>query len=83
MHKRRLQTANTTELDDFAFDEAIRLRDARAKVTGIRWSLDHIVPLNYRTASGLHNAFNFQVVPLRWNELKRNTSMEAYWPARY
>lgn len=79
--KRRSRTRTlSTELDAFVFDEAVRLRIKRGQMTGIRWSLDHVIPLHHTMASGLHNAFNIQVVPLRWNELKRNQSMDAYWP---
>lgn len=81
-HKRRQQTIATTELDEFVFTEAVLLRIARERATGIRWSIDHVVPLNGKNACGLHNAFNLQVVPLRWNELKRNTAAVAYWPTR-
>ena len=79
-HKRRSRTRSSTELDLFVFDEAMRLCQQRNQLTGGRWSIDHIVPLHGRNVSGLHNACNLQVVPLRWNELKKNLHMDPYWP---
>jgi hypothetical protein len=80
-HKRRLQTDRTkiTELDEFAFEEAIRLKKLRKSTTKIEWHLDHIVPLNHKTTCGLHNAFNFQVVPAKWNMAKKNSNMNKYF----
>lgn len=81
-HKRRLQlrarTINMTELDEFAFQEAVNLCQLRKAATGLQWDVDHIVPLNHRKASGLHCAANFQVVPHYWNVRKSNTSFAEY-----
>ena len=79
-HKRRAKTKLITEFDDFVFVEAIRLCAARGLTTGIRWSLDHIVPLHHKDASGLHNGYNFQVVPSLWNSQKSNKTMERFFP---
>ena len=80
-HKRRLKLriSEFTELDQFVFDEANRLKELRKKTTGIDWHLDHIVPLNHKNACGLHNAFNFQVVPAIWNVRKQNANMNKYF----
>lgn len=80
MHKRRLQYSNVTlnELDKFVEEEAYLLCELREKVTNIKWTLDHIVPLNYKNACGLHNAFNFQVVPASWNYKKGNRNMDKF-----
>ena len=81
-HKRRLQlrdrTVNMTELDELVLEEAFILAAQREESTGIKWSVDHIVPLNHKHASGLHNAWNVQVVPALWNSIKRNTNMTQY-----
>jgi hypothetical protein len=80
-HKRRLKTKNFefTELDQFVFDEASKLKELRKTATGIDWHIDHIVPLNHKNACGLHNAYNFQVVPAKWNLTKRHTNMNKYF----
>ena len=81
-HKRRLQlidrTVNQTELDVFVIEEALALAVERTNVMGIPWSMDHIVPLNHKKASGLHNAYNIQVVPAVWNSIKGNRNMNLY-----
>jgi hypothetical protein len=66
------------ELDDFAIEEAKRLADMRWKITGIQWSVDHIVPMNHRLATGLHNAFNLNVAPASWNSSKSNRHMNRF-----
>jgi hypothetical protein len=80
-HKRRLKTAKfqMTELDQFAFDEAGRLKELRKKATGIEWHIDHIIPLNHKNACGLHTAANFQVVPAQWNLSKKHSNMNTYF----
>lgn len=82
MQKRKVQTVALTELDEFVIDEAIRLRLLRERATGIEWHIDHVVPLNHKLASGLHNAFNVEVVPAVWNLAKGNRSMASFWPMR-
>lgn len=79
MHKQRVPVVALTELDELVFDEAVRLSHARAEATGIRWEIDHVVPVKGKAACGLHNAFNLQVVPKRWNELKSNTKIEHFF----
>ena len=79
-HKRRLQLEQQTmsAFDEFVFEEALALAILRSSLTSFKWHVDHIVPLNHKTASGLHVAANFQVVPAYWNVRKSNTSMAEY-----
>ena len=81
-HKRYAQKKGMpvwdVELDDLAMEEAKRLADVREKITGFKWSVDHIVPMNHRSASGLHNAFNLNVAPASWNSSKANRHMNRF-----
>lgn len=81
-HKRRmrlLERANEmNELDTFVFEQAAELCSLREATTGIKWHIDHIVPLNHKQACGLHCAANFQVVPAHWNFVKNNTNFNVF-----
>lgn len=83
-HKRRALENNVviTEFDIFVIEEALLLTKKREEVTKFKWHVDHIVPLNYKKACGLHTAANFQVVPAQWNVSKGNRSMTQYWPSQ-
>ena len=72
-----------TELDEFAFDEAVSLCKAREETLGGKWEVDHIVPLNHKDACGLHVAANFQVVPAEWNRAKGNRTMAEFIIGNY
>lgn len=84
-HKRRLQQERhtVTELDELVFIEACDVRNRRKEITGFDWHIDHIVPINYKNACGLHNAFNLQVVPASWNLKKKHTNMNEFWISGY
>jgi hypothetical protein len=45
--------------------------------TGIRFEVDHIVPLRGRTVSGLHVPTNLRVIPKSMNSKKHNSFAEA------
>lgn len=57
--------------------EFYHLARLRTRLTGIRWHVDHIVPLRGDTVSGLHVEHNLQVIPARMNLAKGNRS----WPS--
>jgi hypothetical protein len=84
-HKRRLQQERhiVTELNELAFIEACDVRNRRKALTGFDWHIDHIVPINHKSACGLHNAFNLQVVPASWNIKKKHTNMNEFWISGY
>jgi len=74
-HKRRARFSSPDELTEFATTELTELRDLRFTATGIKWHIDHIIPLCHKDVSGLHIWSNLQLVPARWNETKGNRSM--------
>ena len=47
----------------------------KTRDTGIRWHVDHIMPL---TKGGLHKPTNLQVVPGSWNMAKGNRNCDTY-----
>lgn len=61
---------------DFFVREAFHLAKLRTKTTGIKWHVDHIVPLQNKTVCGLHAHTNIQVIPASVNQSKSN----RYWP---
>lgn len=64
------------ELLSLAYNEAKRLAKLRTKITGITWSVDHIIPLKGENVSGLHVWNNLQVIPLTINKQKYNKHEE-------
>lgn len=60
------------ELDNFILKEAFDLCKKREISTGIKWHVDHMIPLNAKEACGLHCRDNIQVIPQRLNNIKIN-----------
>lgn len=59
--------------NQFFIDEMYRLAHLRSKLTGIKWSVDHIVPLKSKTVCGLHVEHNLRVIPWSVNMAKKNS----------
>ena len=68
-----------TEWDIFVFEEAFKLAALREQVTGIKWHVDHIIPMFHKQVCGLNVAENIQVVPASWNVRKGNRNMDKYF----
>ena len=62
--------------NDFFMQEAYALAALRTAVTGFRWQVDHIVPLQSLVVCGLHVHNNLQVIPATANAKKGN----RHWP---
>jgi len=73
--KRRAMLLNATPLwaDFEAIQVEYALSDWCSKVTGIRYHVDHIVPLQGKLVCGLHVPNNLRVIPAVDNLKKRNT----------
>lgn len=62
--------------DPFLVGEAYDLAVRRTVSTGIRWNVDHVVPLRSRVVCGLHCEANVAVIPAAVNQRKNN----HHWP---
>jgi hypothetical protein len=60
------------ELTKFVGKEAHHLAKLREKIIGVKWSVDHIIPVRGKIVSGLHTWNNIQVIPMQQNRLKSN-----------
>ena len=60
------------ELTKFVHEEAYSLCLLRNQVTGIKWHVDHKIPLKHKNISGLHVWSNLQVIPALENLRKGN-----------
>lgn len=61
-----------SEWDEFVEEEARNLAYMQEACTGIKWDVDHLLPLHAKEVSGLHCADNLQVIPATLNRRKHN-----------
>ena len=71
-HKRTKVASRGDELTEFVYSEAYDLAKKRGQLTGFKWHIDHIIPLNGKFVSGLHVWNNLQVIPASINLSKSN-----------
>ena len=60
------------ELTDFVLKEASILAKQREELFGIKWQIDHMIPIRARNVRGLHVWNNFQCLPQVMNISKCN-----------
>jgi 5-methylcytosine-specific restriction endonuclease McrA len=69
----KLRTPKWVDADErWLIKEAYILAEARTRLHGFAWHVDHIVPLRNEHVSGLHTIHNLQVIPAKQNLAKAN-----------
>jgi hypothetical protein len=67
------RTPSWLTLDEFwMIEQAYDIAAKRSQMLGIEFHVDHIVPLQGKTVSGLHVPWNLQVIPAKLNQQKSN-----------
>lgn len=66
-----------TKDDMWLIKEAYELAQARTKLHGFSWHVDHIIPLKGKKVCGLHVPNNLQVIEGKINIMKNNKLLEG------
>ncbi|EPY3962325.1 hypothetical protein ACXDGR_000153 [Klebsiella pneumoniae] len=60
------------EWDRFVKSEMKEMREIRTKETGVKWEIDHIIPIKGKNICGLNVWYNLQLITKSDNYKKRN-----------
>ena len=71
-YAKRLVISTPSWANNFYIEQAYDIAEIRTKLTGFRWEVDHIVPLQGKNVCGLHVETNLQVIPMVENRRKSN-----------
>lgn len=63
--------------NEFFISEIYELSAMRTKMTGVKWEVDHIIPLNGKNVCGLHVETNLRVILASENRAKKNKFIES------
>lgn len=66
------------ELTNFIVQEGYRLASLRFKILGIKYHIDHILPLKGHTICGLHVWNNLRLIPATENLMKYNKLLSEH-----
>lgn len=77
LDKSRRTPAWLTAEDFWLIEQFYETAAARTKVTGVKWHVDHKLPLRGKVVSGLHVPFNLQVILGSENSRKGNRVQHA------
>lgn len=70
---KKARTPSWLTLDElWMIEQAYDIAAKRTQMLGISFHVDHIVPLQGKTVSGLHVPWNLQVIPAKLNQQKSN-----------
>ena len=70
--KRQRTPSWLTDEDFWMMEQAYDIAAKRTQMLGIPFHVDHIVPLQGKTVSGLHVPWNLQVITAKANRMKSN-----------
>ena len=70
--KARRLKATMSWANEFFIDEIYALAKLRTQLTGIKWHVDHIIPLQGKNVCGFHVESNLRVIPAILNMKKGN-----------
>lgn len=74
--KARKRRATAGWANKVAIGEIYAFAKIKTDLTGVKWEVDHIVPMKSKRVCGLHTDYNLQVIRRSENTSKGN----RYWP---